>query len=102
LNAFSLGVEYFYDAGAKEEISRKGLDDDFQKISGLIGHHLLFGKFDFSQYWGTYIYAEYKPGNFYQRYTLSYQLKKHILLGVTLKAHGDVADSFHAALGFTF
>ena len=102
LNAFSLGVEYFYDAGAKEEISRKGLNDDFQKISGLIGHHLLFGKFDFSQYWGTYIYAEYKPGNFYQRYTLSYQLKKHILLGVTLKAHGDVADSFHAALGFTF
>ena len=71
LNGISLGLEYYYDAGAKEEIRRKGTDDDFNKISGLIGHHLLFGKFDFSQYWGTYIYAPYKPNNFYQRYTLT-------------------------------
>jgi len=102
LNGFSIGAEYFYDAGAKEEISRKGLDDDFQKVSGLIGHHLLFGKFDFSQYWGTYIYAPYKPANFYQRYSLSYKFFDHFLAGVTLKAHGDAADSFHVLLGVTF
>jgi len=99
LNAFSLGFEYFYDAGAKEEIERKGIDDDFNKISGLVGHHLLFGKFDFSQYWGTYIYAPYKPATFYQRYALTYKFSKNILVGFTLKAHGDVADSFHVVFG---
>lgn len=102
LNGFSLGAEYFYDAGAKEEISRAGLDDDFQKISALIGHHLFFGKFDFSQYWGTYIYAPDRSKIFYQRYTLSYQFYNHFVGGVTLKAHGDAADSFHVLAGFRF
>lgn len=102
LNGFSIGLEYINDGGAKEEISRKGLSDDHQKISGLIGHHLLFGKYDFSQYWGTYIYAPYKQHNFYQRYSLSYKFSKRVLGGVTLKVHGDVADSFHILLGYLF
>ncbi len=102
LNGFSLGAEYFYDAGAKEEISRAGLKDDFQKISALIGHHLLFGKFDFSQYWGTYIYAPDRTKNFYQRYSLNYQFYNHFVAGVTLKAHGDAADSFHVLAGIRF
>ncbi len=102
VNGFSAGLEYINDGGAKEEISRKGLSDDHQKISGLIGHHLLFGKFDLSQYWGTYIYAPYKPYNFYQRYSLSYKFTRHVLGGVTMKAYGDVADSFHILLGLSF
>lgn len=102
LNAFSIGAEYYYDAGAKEELSRINSDTDFQKVSALIGHHLLFGKFDFSQYWGTYIYAPDKPADFYQRYSLSYSFYDHILAGFTLKAHGDVADSFQVLVGFTF
>ncbi len=102
VNGFSVGVEYINDGGAKEEILRKGLSDDHQKVSGLIGHHLLLGKFDFSQYWGTYIYAPYKPYNFYQRYSLSYKFTRHILGGVTMKVYGDVADSFHILLGLSF
>jgi Lipid A 3-O-deacylase (PagL) len=102
VNGFSIGVEYINDGGAKEEIARKGLALDHQNVSGLIGHHLLFGKFDFSQYWGTYIYARYKSDNFYQRYSLSYKFTKHILGGVTLKAHGDIADSFHILIGVSF
>ncbi|MDA3954112.1 MAG: acyloxyacyl hydrolase [Bacteroidales bacterium] len=102
LNGFSIGLEYMNDGAAKEEILRKGLSDDHQIFSGLIGHHLLFGKFDFSQYWGTYIYAQYESRNFYQRYSLSYQFSKYVLVGVTLKTHGDVADSFHILLGLSF
>lgn len=102
LNGFSLGFEYINDGGAKEEIARKEIDKDHQKISGVVGHHLLFGKFDFSQYWGTYIYAPYKPANFFQRYSISYKLSNHFLGGVTLKAHGDAADSFQLLLGYSF
>jgi hypothetical protein len=102
LNGFSLGFEYINDGGAKEEIERKGVYKDHQKISGVVGHHLLFGKFDFSQYWGTYIYAPYKPAIFFQRYSISYKFNNHILGGVTLKAHGDAADSFQLLLGYSF
>lgn len=102
LNGFSIGAEYINDGGAKEEISRKGLSVSHQNFSALVGHHLLFGKYDFSQYWGTYIYAPYKQHNFYQRYSLSYQLSKRVMGGVTLKVHGDVADSFHILLGLSF
>ena len=102
VNGLSIGMEYLNDGGAKEEIARQDLNDDHQKISGLVGHHLLFGKFDFSQYWGTYIYAPYKPSNFYQRYTLTYKFTKHFLSGVTLKVHGDVADNFQILLGLHF
>ena len=99
INGFSIGLEYLNDGAAKEKILRDGLSVNHQNVSGLIGHHLLFGKFDFSQYWGSYIYAPFISKNFYQRYSLSYQFSKVILGGVTLKAHGDVADSFHILLG---
>ncbi len=101
-NGFSIGVEYLNDGAVKEEIRRAGQEQNHNKFSGLIGHHLLFGKFDFSQYWGTYIYASSKPSAFYQRYTLTYKFTDQILGGVTLKAHGDAADSFHVLLGLTF
>lgn len=102
INGFSIGLEYLNDGGAKEEIKRLDLDNDHQQISGLIGHHLLFGKFDFSQYWGTYVYSPYKSANFYQRYSLTYELANHFLVGVTLKAHADIADSFQVLLGWSF
>ena len=101
VNGLSIGLEYLYDGSAKEEIYRKDLIDDHQQISGLVGHHLLFGKFDFSQYWGTYFYAPYRKEYFYQRYSLTYKLSKFIIGGVTLKTHGDIADSFHVLLGLS-
>ena len=102
LNGLSIGLEYLNDGGAKEEIYRSGLSYDYQRVSALVGHHLLFGKFDFSQFWGTYIYAPYKPRNFFQRYSLTRQFAKHIEGGVTLKAHGDIADSFQILIGVSF
>lgn len=102
LNGFSIGTEYLNDGAVKEEIRRANQNADHQSFSGLIGHHLLFGKFDFSQYWGTYIYAPNRSRAFYQRYTLTYKFTDYILGGITLKAHGDAADSFHAVLGWAF
>ena len=102
LNGFSAGLEYVNDGAAKEKIERQNLGVDHQQFSFLIGHHLLFGRFDFSQYWGTYIYAPYKVRNFYQRYSLSYRFTKHLLIGATLKVHGDWADNFNLLLGYSF
>lgn len=102
LNGLSAGFEYINDGAAKEKVDRRGLDLDHQQISFLIGHHLLFGRFDFSQHWGTYIYAPYKIKSFYQRYTLSYLITRHVKIGATLKVYGDWADNFNLQLGYSF
>ncbi len=102
LNGFSVGFDYVYDGAKKEKLSRAGVAKDHQQVSFLLGHHLQFGKFDFSQHWGTYLYAPDKPRNFFQRYSLSYQFTKRLSGGVTLKAHGDAADNFNVLLGVVF
>jgi len=101
LNALSAGAEFLMDGAAKERIKRQNLSTDHKQFSFLIGHHLLFGRFDFSQQWGTYIYAPYQARNFYQRYSLSYKFTKRLMAGATLKAHGDAADSIHILIGIS-
>lgn len=102
LNGFSIGLDYIYDGAKKEELARAGIAKGHQQISFLLGHHFQFGKFDFSQHWGTYLYAPDKPRSFFQRYSLSYQFAKHLSGGVTLKAHGDAADNFNVLVGVIF
>lgn len=102
INGLSAGLEYINDGASKEKIDRQNLNTDHQQVSFLIGHHFLFGMFDFSQYWGIYVYAPYKVSNFYQRYSITYRLAKHILIGATLKVHGDWADNFNLLIGYSF
>ncbi|MEE4197773.1 MAG: acyloxyacyl hydrolase [Bacteroidales bacterium] len=102
LNGFSAGLDYVYDGAKKEELSRAGVSRDHQQLSLLLGHHLQFGKFDFSQHWGTYLYAPDKPRNFFQRYSLTFRIGRHLALGATLKAHGDAADNFNVLVGVVF
>lgn len=102
LNGISLGLEYINDGATKEKIERQNLNLDHQQVSFLIGNHILFGQFDFSQYWGTYVYAPYKVRNFFQRYTLTFKFTNHFFVGATLKAHGDWADNFNLVFGYSF
>ena len=102
INGLSTGLEYINDGAVKEKMKRLNLETDNQQISFLVGHHFLFGQFDFSQYWGTYVYAPYKVRNFYQRYSLTYRFKRHIMIGVTFKVHGDWADNFNLLIGYSF
>ncbi|MBS3806059.1 MAG: acyloxyacyl hydrolase [Bacteroidales bacterium] len=99
LNALSLGVEYLWDG---EILEASGGEQEHQQISFLAGHDLTFGKFVFSQYWGTYLYAPYYNRHFFQRYTLTYQLTGHLHGGVTLKAHAETAHNFNVLLNYQF
>ena len=97
LNALNVGVEYLWDGEIREKSES---NDAHRQISLLAGHDLTFGKFVFSQYWGTYIYAPHFDRNFYQRYSLTYQLAKHWHAGVTLKAHAEVAQNFNVLIRY--
>lgn len=70
-----------------------------------IANHFLFGRFDFQQRFAWYASkpATYQADrNFYQRYTLSYQLGRNFRLGVGMKAHGHVAENMDLRVGWRF
>ncbi|WP_291783000.1 acyloxyacyl hydrolase [Cecembia sp.] len=72
--------------------------------SPYIAHHFLFGKFDFSQRMAVYTQKPigYVENLFYQRYLLKYQYFKNFSIGISLKAHGHVAENIDLRMGFAF
>lgn len=97
LNALNLGVEYLWDGEIKEKSAG---EKEHRQVSVLAGHDLAFGKFIFSQYWGTYLYAPYYNKHFFQRYSLTYRLSDHWHVGVTMKAHAEVAQNFNVLVEY--
>jgi len=96
INALNAGIEGTVNYSVKEKMEEATTPADHKQLSALVGHDFVFGKFIFSQYWGTYIYAPYYENrNFFQRYSLSYELFENFRTGVTLKAHAEVAENFN-------
>lgn len=103
-NALSTGVEFFRDNSLSVEARRREIDEDPHVLGWSVGHHFIFGKFNFNQ---QMIYYVYKPSllisqKFYQRYELAYQLNEFLVAGISLKAHAQVADNFDLRLGVIF
>src|SRR5690606_29521283 len=94
-NAVSAGLEFVRDNTLSEGSSGEKRKAPYILGAG-IGHHFIFGRFNFNQ---QMMYYLYKPFNFtekkfYQRYELAYQINQYLLAGVSLKAHGHVAENF--------
>lgn len=69
-----------------------------------IANHFLFGKFDFSQRLAIYLNKpdNYQDAAFYQRYMLMYHAFRKVSLGVSMKAHGNVAEHIDVRVGLRF
>lgn len=103
INALNAGIEGTADFFIKEKMKTVQNPRDYKQLSFLAGHDFVFGKFIFSQYWGTYIYAPYYENkHFFQRYSLTFQLFEDVNMGVTLKAHAEVAENFNLLLEYEF
>ncbi|MBE9468900.1 MAG: acyloxyacyl hydrolase [Bacteroidetes bacterium] len=103
LNALNFGLETISDGSIKEKVKRTNQDNDYHIIGTLIGNEFIFGKFNFCQQVGLYVYAPYYSDKlFFQRYSLSYKISERILIGTTLKTHLQVADNFNIKLGYCF
>ena len=104
LHAISTGLEFYRDNALFEEASQLGIEAAPYVLGWAVGHHFLFGKFDFNQ---QLVYYLHKPfpftdKHFYQRYELAYQFMPGWLLGVSLLAHGDTAQNIDLRVGFVF
>jgi hypothetical protein len=103
LNALTLGFEGVYDRSLYNKDEARGSLVSNSYYSLLAGHSFVFGKFIFSQEWGTYLYAPfYEKQTFFQRYSLTYNIWNNLRAGVTLKAHAEVAENFNVLITYDF
>ncbi|MCF8331627.1 MAG: acyloxyacyl hydrolase [Bacteroidales bacterium] len=101
VNAFNASIEGVFDFGVKELMNDEPDPRDYKQFSFLVGHDFVISDFTFSQYFGTYLYAPYYLNrNFFQRYSLTYQVLPKFHVGVTLKAHAQVAENFNLMLSY--
>jgi len=102
-SALNFGLEFIADGYIKEEIRRAGLDTDYKRGAGFIGHDLIFGKVNFTLNFGVYFYSPFKAKDpFYQKYSLQYQFNKYLYAGVYMLAHGDAAEIMGFNFGYIF
>lgn len=102
-NAVSAGLELIRDntlSGVKSGGNTKAP----YVLGAGIGHHFIFGRFNFNQQMIYYLYKpfDFTDKKFYQRYELAYQINSYLLAGVSLKAHGHVAENFDLRIGVAF
>ncbi len=100
MHALGLALEVSHD-GALKELARQNYESyDHRIVSGLVRHHFLFGRFDFSQSLGIYLHKEYpNPNSVFQRYAILYRVFEKLQLGFSLKAHLHTAEQMDLRLG---
>jgi hypothetical protein len=97
------GLGWAADWTLKEKAERINQRTDFNRVSLLLGHDLLIGRFEFSQDLGVYLYSPYHAMDpVYQRYTLKFRLSDRLFTAVSLKAHRQTADYLDARIGLRF
>ena len=103
MHGIGLEIELVHDWSLKEQNKQSAEYVDHRVVSGLLRHHFLFGKFDFSQALGLYLYKEYPTeANIFQRYLLEYKVTKHLQFGFSLKAHFVTAEQMDMRLSYLF
>lgn len=103
-SALSTGLEIFRDNTLSIEAERRGISKSPYVVGTGIGHHFIFGRFNFNQQMVYYLYKpfDFTSKKFYQRYELAYRISNYLQVGVSLKAHGHVAENFDLRLGVIF
>ena len=76
---------------------------DHKYLAVNVGNEFLFGRFNFYQQLGIYLYAPYERVDaVYQRYGLSYRVIDNLIFGINIKAHRHIADFMDFRLGYMF
>lgn len=99
MHGLGVGLEAAHDGALKARARNANESFDHHIISGLVRHHFLFGRFDFSQALGIYLHKEYPtPHAVFQRYVLSYLLFGKVAVGISIKAHLHTAEQMDLRL----
>lgn len=103
MHAIGVAVELVNDWSLKEWDRQSAEYYDHRVAAALVRHHFLFGRFDFSQAMGFYLYKKYPTyKNVFQRYVLQYELLKNLQIGFSIKAHLHVAEQMDVRINYLF
>jgi hypothetical protein len=103
MHALGLALEVSHDGSLKELAVQNSQSYDNRVAAALIRHHFIFGRLDFSQALGFYLFKDYPTANeVFQRYMIHYRAFKKLHVGFSLKAHLHVAEQMDMRVGIVF
>jgi hypothetical protein len=92
LHAWTAGIELYQDQFLVERLESEGIASTGLRSGILVGHEFLLGKFVFSQQLGLYLSGQHNNDLLYHRWGLRYHFLPRWTIGVSLRAHKQVAD----------
>jgi len=104
-HAFSIGAQYIDDTYIKNQ-GKTIKNFTYKQLGVMAGYEFWYGQFAFTAHWvwniiqpnyGVYI----RHYTSFQRYSLRYQLRNGLTVGIGVKADQDVTKGFHALIGYT-
>jgi len=102
INAITGSLEYIHDNTDVFFADQLGREPNPHKAGLAVGHAFLLGKTVFGQQFGFYLYNRgVQPADVYQRYSLMYRFHPRFSAGISLKAHGHVADFLDFRFAYT-
>lgn len=103
LHSLGIVVDYHRDYSLQEKQKRNAKTLDFDFASAAIGHEFLMGKFRFWQQVGIYATKPQEWAfNWYHRWGLKYAITKNLNMGVSIKAHNQIAHFADLRLSYNF
>jgi hypothetical protein len=103
MHALGVALELSHDGSLKQLAVQNSESYDHRVAAALFRHHLIFGRFDFSQALGFYLYKDYPTADeVFQRYTIQYGAFKKLYVGFSLKAHLHTAEQMDIRVGLLF
>lgn len=99
INAAGFGVEFSDDYSIRSNTS-----DKKYTLAPFVSHHLLLGRFDFSQRLAYYVIKPDDVASYgwYQRYALLFNATKRLNIGFSMKTHGHVAANLDLRVAWLF
>jgi len=101
---YLIGFDLIYDESVKYVLGQEGTeitnDKETIKVGLNVGHEFVLEKLSLYFAIGAYVYAIDKPdGLIYDKIGINYAVTRHLMLGVTLKAHYAKADYLCIGIG---
>jgi hypothetical protein len=103
ISNFSVGSEISWDDALGSQLRKDLVALDPWRVSALIGHEFILGRFLFSQRLGIYLHQAggyFDP--WFHRWGIAYRITNHWMLGINLNAHRHVADYTDMRLTYSF
>jgi hypothetical protein len=103
ISNLTVGIEGYRDEELRMDLRKDSIDAPPVLAGVQAGHQFILGRFWFGQALGVYVFDKTPYfERLYHRWTLQYNMSKHLGVGFSLKAHRHVADFADLRVSYRF